>query len=104
MRRGTTPTITIDIPYKVSEIDSGRIVFAQGCKVLEKTLTDSGVSLSNYQIELVLTQAETLRFSSGPAGQAYAKLQVKLKLADGKVVESTEDMFPVTKSSTEEVI
>lgn len=63
MYRGTTPTLTLNLPFAVGLIDEVSLGFAQeGKLVLEKTKEDC--SLIGQKIEITLTQEDTLHFDS----------------------------------------
>ena len=88
MRRGTTPTLTLTIPYEASEINSGYITFAQdGITILEKELSDEAIVISDQEIDIYLTQAETLAFKTTGTNR-LVRLQCRLKLTTGEVVAS----------------
>ncbi len=84
MVRGTTPTLSFTIPYNASEIADGWVTLKQYDHiVLDKRITDEGVSFRDKLIEVKLTQTETLKlYATG------CKAQLRLKLADGNVVAS----------------
>ena len=85
MRRGTTPTLIFTIPYAASMIESGFITFAQrGVVCLEKRIDDEAVELDDYQIQVFLTQNDTLAMTDA----AELKIQIRLKLTKGIAVAS----------------
>lgn len=89
MRRGTTPTINLSVPYASYDIARAWITFAQrGTIILNKELTDPGVEIEDITeqdesvhavIHVSLTQEDTLAFTANPA-----ELQVRLLMNDGK--------------------
>lgn len=95
MRRGTTPTIQLDIPFESSDIQSAWITFSQGnttppAEVFTKTLNDEGVSitdtvfdnnLNGSTITIELSQSDTLKFSK--VGSPKAQVQIRLLFTDG---------------------
>lgn len=92
MRRGTTPTLTFTLPFQTSLIRVGFVTFKQRGKiVLDKALDDSGVALVDKQIQVTLTQAETLAMTTADT----CKAQVRAILADGQTLASEIVEFPV---------
>lgn len=97
MRRGTTPTITIDLEDFSGE-DSEKAVL---------TLKQEGGVLINKEVEIndgiitcQLTQEDTLRLK-----KTYpVKLQVKIKLKDGRVKGTEILMCDVHDILNEEII
>lgn len=64
MRIGTTPTITIGLPFDTAEISALELTFAQrGQNVLYKHEDD--VTLDGKAVRCTLTQEETFQFTSG---------------------------------------
>lgn len=83
MRRGTTPTLTFTTPYEASEIGTIYITFSQrGATILEKTLGDSGLSVSDYEITVNFTQEESLLFNANPTAPASAQIRIVLTTGD----------------------
>lgn len=61
-RAGTFPA-TIKTPQPPAEYSIIRVSFAQGQRlIVEKSIGDEGVTLTEDTVEVVLTQAETLLF------------------------------------------
>lgn len=86
MRRGTTPTITLNIPFEASDISVAWITFAQGgsnpaTEILTKTLTDDGVTLEDGKIIVEFSQEDTLAFAK--TGLPKVQVQVRILFADG---------------------
>ena len=87
MRRGTTDTQTFTTPYEASTIAVLYVTYEQrGATILEKALGDSGLTVSDYEITVNLTQAETLLFSSNPT--APVSVQIRGVLTTGAAVGS----------------
>lgn len=85
MRRGTTPTLTFTTPFAAADVADGYITFKQGNDVvLEKRVTDDGVSFEGKTIMLKLSQAESLLFDP----TCMALIQLRFKLEDGNAVAS----------------
>ena len=89
MRRGTTPTITFNLPFDTEIIKDLRITFAQEVSffneqntVIDKSLSDC--TLDGSQIILALTQEDTLKLDSGKG----VTFQVKILTTDGQVIAS----------------
>ena len=84
MRRGTTPTITFNLPFDTAGVIKDlRITFAQDSgSVIEKKLADC--ELDGTSIYLDLTQEDTLKLTHNKA----VKIQVKILTIDGQVMAS----------------
>lgn len=62
MIRGTTPTVTYNFPFNVTDLVKFRMYFIQGTEtVLEKTEEDC--IFSGTTVKVMLTQEETYKFS-----------------------------------------
>ena len=94
MRRGTTPTITLEVEADLTGLNL-HVAFAQeGGPVVVKSGNDLTVSVEDSvtTIETTLTQAETLSFS----GCANGQVQVRAYNSDGSLAMATQSaMFPV---------
>ena len=88
MRRGTTPILSFSTEFLASEINSGYITFRQKGKgiILEKEIPGEGVTVSDYEIVLNLTQEETLIFRSVYTDRA--EVQIRLNVNDNEAVAS----------------
>lgn len=86
IRRGSTPTLRFKTPFKARLIKGGFITFTQrGITVIDKELlTDSSVTVDDYDIIVRLTQAETLKFTTVDE----AKVQVIVKFQGDKQTPS----------------
>ena len=94
MTRGTTSQLIFTTKYLASEILRGFITFKQNNKtILDKSILADNVTISDYQITLDLSQAETLAFGAFPDLPAY--VQLRLVLSDGDVVASNIIQFNV---------
>ena len=60
--RGTTPTITFDFPFDVSETTKFRMYFIQGKNVV-LTKDETDCTISGNSVSVKLTQQETYKFS-----------------------------------------
>ena len=83
IRRGTTPTISIDVDFDTSLIESIYITLSQNAStVIEKSLMDC--SFTENLIEVILTQEETLLLKANK----IANIQARIKLRNGIVVSN----------------
>lgn len=96
MYRVTTPTHTFTLPIDTSTCTEILLTYEQGTTVLNKHYEDntlpSGMSLSGYNVEQVLSQNETKQFKEGTvyaqirvlttAGKAYTSQKFKIKVKD----------------------
>lgn len=82
MRRGTTPVNTIKTDMDLTGATALYVTYQQdGETVVEKELED--VEISESEITIHLTQADTLAFAAGTVS-----IQVRAVLADGNRVAS----------------
>ena len=79
MRRGTTPTIVLHLPFDVSEIRNCEVYLAQGMLRITKTMSDC--ILEGNTIALTLTQRDTLMLRAGNR----LELQARFVFTDGSV-------------------
>ena len=94
MIRGTTPYLKFTIPYTVSQIKSGYLTFNQRTKtVVEKALSDDGVTVQNNLVTVHFEQKDTLSFSH----VAPVEVQMRLVLNNGERVASNTLTFSVDK-------
>lgn len=64
MTRGTTPTLSFDLPFNTSIIDEAYVTFVQQNNiVIDKSLNDC--IAEDHTIKVILTQEETLKFRPG---------------------------------------
>lgn len=88
MRRGTTPTLILEVSdYDLTTLKSIYITIKQKeIYTLTKKLTDQGVDVvSEHEIDVYLTQEETLKFRPG-----IAFVEIRAVDKDGNVVASEE--------------
>lgn len=101
MRRGTTPTITLNIPFAAADVSVVWITFvSDGEELFTKTLSDTGVTLEDNKITIALTQQETLGFTTG----ARVSMQIRILTADGNAVASDISTFTAEKILKDGVI
>ena len=80
MRRGTTPTLTFNLPFSVSTIRNCEVYFAQNDElVLEKSMEDC--VLSGTTLAVTLTQEESLLFDE----EEKTEIQARFVFTDGSV-------------------
>ena len=74
MIRGTTPTISFNVPYPQNELASLYLTIKQGREVvIEKTLDD--VEISEGVATCKLSQAETLRLDADKAVDVQCRIK-----------------------------
>lgn len=101
LRRGTTPTLYIAMPYTADKIVDGYVTFMQrDVIVLDKRLSGKNVRVEDRRITVKLTQSDTLRFSAGSRGE----IQLRLLLDDGNAPASSVGEFFVGKVLRDGVI
>ena len=91
MRRGSTPTLTYQLPFSIDEIGDTIGVFwltfsQKGVEVFTKTLND--VTIDKDIITCELSQEDTLSLQS----DEYVDMQIRMKLADSQMVYTSEIM------------
>lgn len=92
MRRGTTPTLTFTTPYPAESISSGFITFAKGdTVVLDIPFDDPSVVISDYSIQLTLTQTQTLSFNA----KFKYSMQIRAMLLGNVAVASNIITIPI---------
>ena len=85
MIRGTTPTLIFTTPYPMDMIKSGYITFTmRGDILLDISVNDESVSISDNAISVTLTQEQTLMFDTNSKNL----IQIRLVLSDNSVVAS----------------
>ena len=103
MRRGTTPTLVLEMPSEIPVKDLLELVLSIQQKnkgVIEKRLFDMTADETANALEVVLTQEETLLLQDS----RVADVQVKVKFTDGSVIASEVIRVPVSEILNEEVI
>ena len=99
MIRGTTPTHTFTLPFKIDEIKNIKIVYVQNNNViLAKYMKDC--TLHDYTVETVLSQRDTLQFDSSCSVQ----IQMRILTVKGKALVSTVTRLSVDKCLDDEVL
>ena len=103
MRRGTTPTLILEMPAEipVKDLDEAVLSVEQRNKeVIEKRLSEMTIDEATNTMEIMLMQEETLLLQDS----RIADVQLKVKLADGSVIASDVIRVPVSEILNEEVI
>ena len=94
MRRGTTPTVTFNLPFEVSEIKNVEVYFAQdGENLVTKEMADC--TLDGKTLAVTLTQAETLSLDT----DEKLEMQARFVFKDGSV-----DATDIIKSKVKEIL
>lgn len=94
MRRGTTPTLTFNLPFDVSTVRNVEVYFAQNdAPIITKEMEDC--VLSGRTLAVTLTQAETLSFDD----DAKLEVQARFVFTDGSV-----DATNIIKQKVKEIL
>ncbi len=96
MIRGTTPTITYNFPFSVSDITKFRMYFMQGSETV-LTKTEDDCTFSGQAVSTTLTQQETYNFSS----KKRLETKARYLLSDGKVGATTAKFIAVEDTGGE---
>lgn len=100
MIRGTTPIHTFEIPFDVSLIKSGKVVYSQnGQIILDKPIHQC--ALDGNTITLKLTQEETFLFG---CTKGLVSIQVRLLTTDEEAIASDEMTVDVKRCLDNEVL
>lgn len=94
MRRGTTPTITFNLPFDVSTVRNCEVYFAQNDELLVTKEMEDCV-LSGQTLAVTLTQAETLSFDD----DVKLEVQARFVFTDGSV-----DATNIIKQKVKEIL
>ncbi|MEE0968197.1 MAG: hypothetical protein U0M06_02335 [Clostridia bacterium] len=91
IQQGSTPTHRFSTPYEKASVDSAIITYWQnGRIVLEKHTED--INIQDHTMTTELSQEDTLLFDE----RGDVKMQIKVKLTNGKVIPSN-DMYASVK-------
>lgn len=100
MIRGTTPTHTFYLPFEVSFIKSGRVIYSQaGEVVFIKEIAEC--ALEENTITIKLTQEETFKFD---CKKGYVYIQVRLLTTGEDALASDLIRVEVEKCLDSEVL
>lgn len=92
IRRGSSPTLHFDIPYRPDLITGGYIKFAQrGAVLFEKAFSDPAVEVGDFFIKVDLTEDETLGLTTFDT----LKAQIRFIFKYGKTGGSDTFEYPV---------
>ncbi|MDO4810530.1 MAG: hypothetical protein Q3985_01170 [Eubacteriales bacterium] len=84
MTRGTTPTLTFELPFEADRLAKLNIAFSQDdAVVLEKGLADC--TTSDVTVKVELSEADTLQLKQN-GSNLY--IQLRCKLTDGRCIAS----------------
>lgn len=98
MRRGTTPTIVINVKgIDMTEISEWYITVAQDNVQITKTNED--IEIEDTLIKMPLTQQETMRFKSGEVS-----VQIRAKTTEDVVIASGIQTIDIDRILYNEVI
>ena len=99
MIRGTTPTMVFSLPFNTGVISVAHITFMQrGKVVLDKELHEC--KCNENEVEITLTQEETLLFSSG----YFIEAQVRARNNAGEALASDIIKIPAERILKDGVI
>ena len=92
IRRGSSPTLHFNIPYRPDLITGGYIKFSQrGAVLFEKAFDNPAVSVGDFSIKVDLTEAETLELTTFDT----LKVQLRFIFKYGKTGGSDIFEYPV---------
>ena len=98
MRRGTTPTIVINIKgIEMSDIATWYVTLAQDSMQITKTNED--ITIEDTLIKMPLTQQETMKFKSGEVS-----VQIRAVTTDDVVIASGIQTLDIDRILYNEVI
>ena len=101
MRRGSTPTVTLEIEdVDLSQLKNLSVTFSQNGKILKKYKGDDAMVIEPHRLLITLTQEETLSFKSSYP----VEIQVKMLTQEGKVIPTTIEQVPITAILDDEVM
>ena len=99
IQQGATPTHRFAIPFSADYVERAVVTYVQGgTKVVEKLL--GADAITGDQLSVSLTQEETLAFDE----KADVKIQLKVKLTNGKVLPSNVIYASVSEVLNKEVM
>ena len=102
MYRATTPTHTFTLPVNPAECDEIQVTYKQGGTTLEFHLENNilppGMAVERNNVEITLTQEQTLMFDKGKA-----QVQVRVRM-DNTVKASQKFNISVFDSINEEIL
>lgn len=96
MIRGTTPTHVFGVPFQAAEIAALQVIYAQGGRAV-LTRTKPNCTVTDGEISLTLTEAETFRFEAGTPVQ----LQLRIKTVTGEIFATRIHTVALTDALSE---
>lgn len=96
IRRGTTSSIILPMPYEHDYILDGFVTFVQrGAVVFEKPFSDENVTFDTGYIMVKLTQEDTLKLTTVDVVRAQARFVMKYgeRAASGMAVYCVSDIL-----------
>lgn len=103
MRRGTTPTLILEMPDEISVSDLSEAILTieqNKREIITKFLSDMTLDVDGNAMTISLTQEETLELQDS----RLAEIQLKIKTVDGMVTASDVIRIAVKEILNEEVI
>lgn len=91
IQQGSTPTHKFSMPYEKSAVDSVIITYWQNGKIVLEKYTED-IVIADLLMTTELSQEDTLLFDE----KGDVKMQIKVKLTNGKVIPSN-DMYASVK-------
>ena len=100
MIRGTTPTHTFILPFDAKTIDKIKITYSQLDKII-LTKTDKDITINKNEAVVVLTQADTFKFSDK---NGAVSIQIRVLTTGGDALASKIINTSVGKCLDSEVL
>ena len=99
MRQGTTPKHTFNLPFDLDLVEKIKVTYGQNNRVvLEKHIDTEG--MLGMTVEYTLTQEDTFKFDSN----SNVKIQMRVKMKDGRVISTDLIHKPVEECLDSEVL
>ncbi len=101
--RGTTPNVSFTIPYNVPLDEANEIwvtISQDDCPIVDRQLSNSGVTVNEQNAIIKLTQEETLRFRTYPK----AKVGIRMRFQDEAISSSIPQEIKIIDVVKEGVI
>ncbi len=98
MRRGSTPTFTVNMPAHSSCFSRVTVVFVQNGKVV-LTIENEDLIFNDYNLTFTLSEDQSFMFEAGH----IAELQLRAVTNLGQIVVSDIKQIAVTKKYPEDI-
>lgn len=98
MRRGSTPTFTVNMPANSSCFSDVTVVFVQNGKVV-LTIGNDELNFDGYSLTFTLSEDQSFMFEAGH----IAELQLRAVTTLGQIVVSDIKQIAVTKKYPEDI-